>query len=31
MQSIQIRLAIKASMLRDVKLEKRFDGLGLMR
>lgn len=31
MQSIQIRLAIKASMLRDVKLEKRFDGEGLLR
>jgi hypothetical protein len=31
MQSVQIRLAIKASMLRDVKLEKRFAGEDLFR
>ena len=30
-QSLQLRLAVKASMLRDVKLEKRFQGEGLIR
>jgi len=30
-QSLQLRLAVKASMLRDVKLEKRFQGAGLIR
>ena len=30
-QSLQLRLAVKASMLRDVKLEKRFQGSGLIR
>ena len=30
-QSLQLRLAVKASMLRDVKVEKRFQGAGLIR
>lgn len=30
-QSLQLRLAVKSSMLRDVKLEKRFQGEGLIR
>ena len=30
-QSLQLRLAVKASMLRDVKVEKRFQGSGLIR
>ena len=30
-QSLQLRLAVKAAMLRDVKLEKRFQGEGLIR
>lgn len=30
-KSLQLRLAVKASMLRDVKLEKRFQGSGLIR
>ena len=30
-QSLQLRLAVKSAMLRDVKLEKRFQGSGLIR
>ena len=30
-QSLQLRLAVKASMLKDVKLDKRFQGSGLIR
>ena len=30
-QSLQLRLAVKASMLRDVKIERRFQGEGLIR
>ncbi len=30
-KSLQLRLAVKASMLRDVKLERRFQGSGLIR
>ena len=30
-KSLQIRLAVKASMLKDVKIDKRFQGSGLIR
>ena len=30
-KSLQLRLAVKAAMLRDVKLERRFQGTGLIR
>jgi hypothetical protein len=30
-QSLQLRLAVKSALLRDVKLEKRFQGEGLIR